>query len=92
MPGKPEHSLAVHKKRIRYLAWHRGTKEADLILGGFVDQHLEKMDAAGCNWFETLFHQADQDILDWITGKTPTPETFDNAIMDKIKTLDHMKK
>ncbi len=92
MPGKPEHSLAVHKKRIRYLAWHRGMKEADLILGVFVDQHLEEMDQAACQWFETLFNEADQDILDWITGKAPTPKAFDTATMDRIKTLDHMKK
>lgn len=92
MPGKPEHSLEVQKKRIRYLAWHRGTQEADLILGTFVDRHLEEMDEAACQWFEALFMEADQDILDWITGKQETPQVFDTPIMEKIKTLDHMKK
>jgi len=90
MPGKPEYSLEIHKKRIRYLAWHRGTQEADIILGTFIDRYLETLDQAACLWFEALFHENDQDILDWITGKTATPKAFDTALMDKIKTLDHI--
>src|SRR3546814_8075050 len=35
-----EHRL----KRLRFRAWHRGTKEADLLIGGFFDAH-----AAGCD-------------------------------------------
>src|SRR3546814_983189 len=30
-----EHRL----KRLRFRAWHRGTKEADLLIGGFFDAH-----------------------------------------------------
>ncbi|MFX7764087.1 succinate dehydrogenase assembly factor 2, partial [Acinetobacter baumannii] len=26
-------------KRLGYRAWHRGTKEADLLIGGFFDAH-----------------------------------------------------
>ena len=27
----------ARKKRLRYRAWHRGTKESDFILGSFAD-------------------------------------------------------
>ncbi len=79
------------RKRIRFLAWHRGIQEMDLILGRFADRHLASFDVADCHWFEALFMEADQDILDWITGKEPTPEAFDTPLMDRIKTLDHMQ-
>ena len=92
MPVKPEQSLKNSRKRIRYLAWHRGIQETDLILGRFVDQNLDDLDAHDCAWFEALFMEIDQDILDWIAGKTPTPRAFDTEMMDRIKTLDHMKK
>ncbi|WP_294292468.1 succinate dehydrogenase assembly factor 2, partial [uncultured Sphingomonas sp.] len=26
-------------KRLRFRSWHRGTKEADLMVGGFFDAH-----------------------------------------------------
>ncbi len=26
-------------KRLRFRAWHRGTREADLLIGGFFDAH-----------------------------------------------------
>lgn len=91
MPVKPEQSLEIMRKRIRFLAWHRGIQEMDLILGRFADRHLATFEAADCRWLEALFMEADQDILDWITGKAPTPAAFDTPLMDRIKTLDHMQ-
>ncbi len=79
------------RKRIRFLAWHRGIQETDLILGRFVDRHLASFDAADCAWFEALFMEVDHDILNWITGTAPTPAAFNTPLMERIKTLDHMK-
>ena len=91
MPGKPDINLKNRRKRLQYLASHRGIKEADLILGRFVDQNLESFSAADIDWFEALFMEQDVDILAWITGKAETPKAFDTAWMDRLKTLDHMK-
>ena len=33
--------IAIRRRRLRYRAWHRGTKEMDLVLGPFADAHLE---------------------------------------------------
>lgn len=92
MPDKPEQSLETSRKRIRFLAWHRGIQETDLILGRFVDHNLGTLSAADCQWFEALFMESDHDILEWIAGKVPTPKAYDTPLMDRIKTLDHMKK
>ena len=37
----------MRRRRLRYRAWHRGTREMDLILGPFADAHVERMDDAG---------------------------------------------
>ena len=31
-------------KRLRFRAWHRGTKEADLMIGGFFDAHSRRLE------------------------------------------------
>jgi antitoxin CptB len=92
MTAKPDNTLETRRKRLKYLAEHRGIKEADIILGRFVDQNLQSFDHADIDWFETLFIEQDVDILAWITGKAKTPAHFDTPLMDRMKTLDHMKK
>ena len=30
----------IRRKRLLFRSWHRGTKEADLLLGSFAERHL----------------------------------------------------
>lgn len=61
-------------KRIRMRAWHRGTKEMDLILGRFADARLDAMDDAALDALEALMGENDQDLYQWVTGQVPAPE------------------
>jgi len=61
-----DHDLENRKKRLKFRAWHRGIKEVDLVLGPFADQHLDGMDEAEVEDFETLVAIPDQDIYDWL--------------------------
>jgi antitoxin CptB len=74
-------------KKIGFRAWHRGFREADLILGAFADLRLPTMETAELDAFEALLEQEDHDIYDWIVGRQPTPTEFDNAIMNEIKAF-----
>jgi antitoxin CptB len=74
-------------KKIGFRAWHRGFREADLILGAFADARLTAMSAAELDLFERLLEQEDHDIYDWIVGRSPTPSEFDNAIMNDLKAF-----
>lgn len=74
-------------KKIGFRAWHRGFREADLILGAFADLRLPTMGTAELDSFEALLEQEDHDIYDWIVGRLPTPTEFDNAIMNEIKAF-----
>ena len=75
----------VRLKRIRFRAWHRGFREADLILGPFADTHLTALDDAQLDRLEALMHEADGDIYDWIMERAPTPPAFDNDVMAMLK-------
>ena len=46
--------IAMRRKKLRYRAWHRGTKEMDLILGPFADAHADAMDGAQLDRLEYL--------------------------------------
>ena len=73
-------SLEVRRKRLLFRAWHRGTREADLILGSFAEQHLAAFDKAALDAFEALLEVPDADLFDWISGRTvPPPESDDEV-------------
>jgi antitoxin CptB len=72
-------------KKLRFRAWHRGFREADLILGPFADAHLEQLSQAQLDSFEALIDQPDQDLYGWITGALATPEAFEGEVLDLIR-------
>ncbi|WP_374944778.1 succinate dehydrogenase assembly factor 2 [Sphingomonas sp.] len=79
---------ATRLKRLRFRAWHRGTKEADLMIGGFCDAHCDSWDAAQVDWFEALLEEQDVDIMAWAMGSQPCPPQWDGAAMHAMRTLD----
>jgi antitoxin CptB len=72
-------------KKLKFRAWRRGFREADLILGPFADTHVQDFSPAELDWFEALLEQPDQDLYAWIVGTLPTPPEFDGEIMSRIK-------
>ena len=68
-------------KRMRYRAWHRGTKEMDLMLGPYADARLATMSAAELDRFERLLDLLDTDLLAWLMGQEPPPPDADHALL-----------
>lgn len=56
-------------KRLRMRSWRRGTKEMDLILGPFADQHLAGLEPAQQESYEALLEENDQDLYAWILAR-----------------------
>ncbi len=80
-------TLENRRKKLRIRAWRRGFKEADLILGRYADQTLERMSPADIADFDTLLDQLDADIYSWVIGSAPTPPAFDTPVMQALKTF-----
>lgn len=74
-------------KKLRFRAWRRGFREADLILGPFADKHVRAMTPAELDIFEVLLEVPDQDLYAWIVGTADTPAAFDHEIMSQIKAF-----
>ena len=70
--------------KLRFRAWRRGFREADLILGPFADTHLPSLTPPQLDEFETLLDQPDHDLYGWIIGQSPAPQPFDGTAPDNL--------
>jgi antitoxin CptB len=78
----------VRLKKLKFRAWHRGFREADLILGPFADTHADSMSPEQLDEFEALLEQNDHDIYGWIVGRAPTPPQFETELMASLRAFD----
>jgi antitoxin CptB len=78
-------------KRMKYRAWHRGTKEADMMIGGYYDRYHSDWDAVGADWFEALLDEEDVDIMAWAIGVQPAPPRYHGDMLAKLQRLDFIK-
>ena len=86
----PASSLSPRLARARFRAWHRGTREADYMIGGFFDRHHAYWDEGGIAWFEALLDEDDVDVMAWALGSAPAPERFRGAQLEALQRLDYV--
>jgi antitoxin CptB len=77
----------IRLKKLRFRAWHRGFREADLILGPFADARLGAFSDADLDAFEALIDQPDPDLYGWIIGQAEAPEAFRGAVLEQIRAF-----
>jgi antitoxin CptB len=89
-PAEPLPSEDVRRRRLSYRAWHRGTREADYMVGGFFDMHQANWQDAELSWFEALIDEQDVDIMAWAIGTTPPPARYAGPLMEAMRRLDYI--
>ena len=77
-------------KRLRFRAWHRGTQEADLLVGGFFDRHAADWNDDQIGWFEALMEEQDVDIMAWAIGTAAVPQRWQGELMIAMQRLDYI--
>lgn len=70
--------------KLKYRAWRRGFREADLILGPFADARLESMSPSELDAFEALLEVPDQDLYGWILGREAPEAMHDGPVLAEI--------
>jgi antitoxin CptB len=71
------------RKRALYRAHHRGTKELDLILGGFADAEVAQLSDSDMDIFEVLLSLPDPEIDRLFKGAEPPPDLA--RLMERIR-------
>ena len=77
-------ALDARRRRLRYRAWHRGTKEMDLVLGPYADHHTPMLNHSELGRLEVLMDEADTDLLKWVMGQEAPPASIDRELLDRL--------
>jgi antitoxin CptB len=85
MPSDPD------LKRLAWRAHHRGTKEADLLIGGFFDAHHRSWDVGQRALFESMLEEQDVDIMAWAHGTAEPPQRFAGPMTKALQNLDYIR-
>jgi antitoxin CptB len=78
-------------KRLAWRAHHRGTREADMLIGGFFDAHHQSWSADERELFADLLESQDVDIMAWAIGTAQPPERFEGPMMEALRRLDYVR-
>ena len=76
--------LVARRKRLLYRSTYRGNKENDILLGQFARAHIDEFGAAELDQYERLLEAGDNDIYDWVSGKTAVPADQDTPVVRKL--------
>ena len=85
MPSDPD------LKRLAWRAHHRGTKEADLLVGGFFDAHHPNWGPQERSLFEDMLESQDVDIMAWAHGTAEPPARFEGPMITALRKLDYIR-
>lgn len=67
-------------KRLRIRCWRRGTKEMDLILGGYVDAEGDRLSDSDLDALEALIVEDDRELYRWVAGAEQPPSRHELMI------------
>ena len=77
--------LDPRRRRTLFRAWHRGTREMDLLMGQFADAKLGVLSEAELDDFELLMEAPDRDVFSWLTGEVATPGNYDTPVFRRLR-------
>jgi antitoxin CptB len=78
----------AYARKLQYRASHRGTREADAMVGGFYAHYSADWSADDYAWFERLLEEQDVDIMAWGLRTQEPPVDFRGPMMDLLQRLD----
>jgi succinate dehydrogenase flavin-adding protein (antitoxin of CptAB toxin-antitoxin module) len=87
MPEQEYTALETRRKQLIYRSAYTGTKETDLILGGFARAYVGTFDDTQLDTYEALLDAGDPAIYRWATGQEDVPAEFDTDVFRLIKNF-----
>jgi antitoxin CptB len=76
--------LDPRRRRVLFRAWHRGTREMDLLLGAFADAELVAMTDAELDAFEALMETPDDQLYGILSGRLPAETAEPAEMMERV--------
>jgi antitoxin CptB len=83
MDNQPD-ELSPRRRRLLFRARHRGTKETDLLVGGFVSDRIEAFSEQELDEIEEILELPDVDLADWLSGRRTVPAELQSPMMLRL--------
>jgi len=80
-----------HLKRLHWRAHHRGTREADMLVGGYFDAHHASWSEDDRALFTAMLEEQDVDIMAWAHGTAEPPERLAGPMIEALRTLKYIR-
>ena len=81
-------TIEIKRKRLLFRSTHRGTREMDILLGGFFKSNMSYLNDDQLNEFEGLIEIPDDDLYNWAMGRIEIPKELDTQLLrDFIKSV-----
>ena len=74
----------TRRRRVLFRANHRGTKETDLMIGGFVARHIASFTPDELTQVEAVMELLDVDLADWLSGRRAIPPEADSPMLRRM--------
>ena len=81
-------NLEIIRRKLMFRSYRRGTKESDLVIGGFAQKYLSELNEQQLKNFEKLLDESDQDVLSWIIGISKPPSDRNTDVLEMLKTFE----
>jgi antitoxin CptB len=82
--------LDARRKRALFRSLRRGTKESDLVIGGFAKAHVARLSAEQLGRFEALLDCPDPDLLAWIVGRHKAPAERECDVLELMREYERL--
>lgn len=82
--------LDDRRKRLLFRCWHRGTREMDMILGGFADAHIADLSDTEMSELEVLMELPDPDLYAAFSGAGSLESSYEDGVFIRIKQFLNM--
>lgn len=90
IPSAQLRSREARLARAKFRAWHRGTREADYMIGGYYDRYHAQWGEDELAWFEALLDEDDVDVMAWALGAVAPPPHLAGEWLALMQKLDYV--
>jgi len=80
----PDSATEARRRRLLFRSQHRGTRELDLMVGGFAKARIDGLTEAELDIFAAILDLPDLDIYDWLVGRRPVPPDADSPLLREM--------
>jgi antitoxin CptB len=84
---KSSDGLDARRRKLLFRAWHRGSREMDLIIGPFADAWIERMSDADLDGFERLVDMPDPELYVLVVAEEAPPGAEKNELLRRLRAF-----